>query len=123
MKTRLGRIGNSFGLLVPQELLTACGFGTEATITVRDKELIITPAPRRPREGWAEAARQMRELGDDVTPELQEWDEIADEWNATGWQWPGVTSDEKVWGLAGAAGPYRRVRDAQDAPVRCAVAG
>ena len=58
--------------------------------------MVVTPAPRRVREGWAEAARQMRERGDDVTPELQEWHVVPDEWDATEWQWPNTPADEKV---------------------------
>jgi len=112
MQTKIEKIGDGFGLLLPKELLAACGFGSEATVTVRDKELIVTPAPRRVREGWAEAARQMRERGDDLTPELQEWDEVADEWDAAEWQWPDTEGDEKVGSLAGAAGPDRGRGDA-----------
>lgn len=89
-------MGDGFGLLLPKELLDACGFGQEATVTVQNKSLIVTPGPGRVREGWAEAARQMRERGDDLTPELQQWQQVRDEWDEKEWTWPGSDSDEKV---------------------------
>lgn len=96
MQAKIEKVGDGFGLILPKELLDACGFGSEANVAVQDKSLIVTPQSRRVREGWAEAARQMRERGDDLTPELQEWDEVPDEWDATEWQWPDTPADEKV---------------------------
>jgi antitoxin component of MazEF toxin-antitoxin module len=96
VQAKIEKVGDGFGLILPKELLDACGFGSEANVAVQDKSLIVTPQSRRVREGWAEAARQMRERGDDLTPELQEWDEVPDEWDATEWQWPDTPADEKV---------------------------
>ncbi len=96
MQAKIEKVGDQVRLTLPKELVEACGFGGEATVTVQDKILIVTPQPRRAREGWAEAARQMRQRGDDLTPELQEWDEVSDEWDATEWQWPDTPADEKV---------------------------
>ncbi len=67
MQTKIEKIGDGFGLLLPKELLDACGFGSEATVTVKDKSLIVTPQSRRAREG-----------------------------DAHGWQWPEAGPDEKV---------------------------
>ncbi|HEY3853815.1 MAG TPA: hypothetical protein VGO67_05415 [Verrucomicrobiae bacterium] len=55
MPTRIAKIGNEFGLVLPKAVLDACGFGTDATVTVQDKTLIVTPSSRKAREGWAEA--------------------------------------------------------------------
>ncbi len=96
MQAKIEKIGDGFGLLLPKELIEACGFGGEATVTVENRKLVVTPAPRPVREGWAEAARQMRERGDDLTPELQEWQDVPDEWDASEWQWPDTPADEKV---------------------------
>jgi antitoxin component of MazEF toxin-antitoxin module len=96
MKTKIEKLGHGFGLLVPKELLDACGFGREATVTGENKTLIVTPGTRRVREGWAVAARQMRKRGDDLTPELKEWQQMRDEWDDKEWTWPGPESDEKV---------------------------
>ena len=90
-------MGDGFGLLLPKELLEFCGFGSEATVTVQDKTLIVSAAPRQAREGWAEALRALpqAELDRDFA-ELQAFRETPDEWDATQWQWPGADADEKV---------------------------
>jgi antitoxin component of MazEF toxin-antitoxin module len=96
VQAKIEKIGDGFGLILPKELIEACGFGNQATVTVEDRKLVVTPTPPRVRVGWAEAARQMRERGDDLTPELQEWLDVPDEWDATEWQWPDPPANEKV---------------------------
>jgi len=59
MQAKIEKIGDEFGLILPAELIQACGFGAEATVTVQDKTLVVTPAPRRPRDGWADALRNI----------------------------------------------------------------
>ncbi len=96
MQTKIEKIGDGFGVLLPKEMMEACGFGGEATVIVQDKTLIVSPMPRQTREGWAEAARRMRERGDDLTPEMQDWLNVPDEWAKTEWQWPDPSANEKV---------------------------
>lgn len=76
-------MGDGFGLLLPKELLDACGFGTEATVKVQDKTLVISPSPHRAREGWAEALRAIpeQELERDFE-ELQAFREAPHKWDA-----------------------------------------
>ncbi len=97
MQTRIEKIGDGFGLLLPRELIEACGFGAEATVTVENKALLVTPSPRRPREGWAEALQRIpqAELDRDFE-ELRAFRETPDEWDRTEWQWPDPGADEKV---------------------------
>ena len=97
MQAKIEKIGDGFGLLLPRELIEACGFGTEATVTVQNKTLVVAPRPRRPREGWAEALRAIpqEELDRDFA-ELQAFRETPDEWDATEWQWPDPGANEKV---------------------------
>lgn len=97
MHAKIEKIGDGFGLVLPKELLDACGFGSEATVTVRDKTLVVSPGPRRAREGWAEAlgAIPQAELERDFT-DLQAFRETPDEWDATEWQWPEADSHEKI---------------------------
>ena len=64
MKSRLIRIGNSRGIRLPKPLIEEAGLQEEVEVRIRGNALVIT-SPRRPRAGWAEAARQMRERGDD----------------------------------------------------------
>jgi antitoxin component of MazEF toxin-antitoxin module len=97
VQTKIERIGDRFGLVLPKELLEACGFGSEATVTVQNKTLIVTPQPRRAREGWAEALEQIpREESVRDFAELEALREAPDEWGATEWQWPDTPANEKV---------------------------
>lgn len=97
MQAKIEKIGDGFGLVLPKELLDACGFGNEATVTVQNRTLIVSPGPRRAREGWAEALARIpqAELDRDFA-ELAEFRETPHEWDATEWQWPDTDSDEKV---------------------------
>ena len=63
MKARIVRIGNSQGIRLPKPLIEAAGLGDEVDLKVRDGAIVIAKA-RNPREGWAEAAAQMRARGE-----------------------------------------------------------
>jgi antitoxin MazE len=84
MKTRIVRIGNSKGILIPKLLLDQTGLSGEVEISARNGALLIRPA-RRPRAGWAASFRKMAQQGDDALPgdeppSLSSWDENE-------WQW------------------------------------
>jgi antitoxin MazE len=84
MKTRIVRIGNSRGIRIPRPLLEQIGLHGEVELIVQDDSLVIRPS-RRPREGWAEAFREMARHGDDALldeapPSLSSWDEGEWEW-------------------------------------------
>ena len=64
MKSRLIRIGNSRGVRLSKPLIEEAGLQEEVEIRVHEGAVVIS-ARREPREGWAEAARQMRENGQD----------------------------------------------------------
>jgi antitoxin MazE len=64
-KTRIVRIGNSQGIRVPRALLEQADLPEEVEIQAQPGRLIVRAA-RRPRAGWAEAARAMHEQADDV---------------------------------------------------------
>lgn len=63
MKARLIRIGNSRGVRLPKPLITEAGLHDEVASRV-DGEVVIS-SPRSTRAGWADAARQMHESGED----------------------------------------------------------
>lgn len=65
MKARLVRIGNSRGIRLPKPVIEEAGLEEEVDVRVRQGAVIITSAAR-PRAGWAEAARRMREIGEDA---------------------------------------------------------
>lgn len=80
MKARLVRIGSSRGVRLPKPLIEEAGLGDEVELLVRDGAIIIAPV-RRPRSGWASAAKQLRQRGGDRlldSPSTLRFDE--DEW-------------------------------------------
>ena len=53
MKIKLIKIGNSFGVRLPKNLIEECGFKNELNLSVKQGAVIITPAiPSR--LGWKE---------------------------------------------------------------------
>jgi antitoxin component of MazEF toxin-antitoxin module len=89
MQARIERIGDGFGLRIPRSLLEACGLGGEVSLTVRDKTLVVAPAPAPARTGWEEAIQAIpQEMLDRDYEELRDFREMADEWDEKGWQWP-----------------------------------
>jgi antitoxin MazE len=59
-KTRIIRIGNSQGIRVPRALLEQAQLPEEVELQAHPGRLIVRAA-RRPRAGWGDAARVMRE--------------------------------------------------------------
>jgi len=64
MKTNIINIGNSQGIILPSVLLRQLNLSFKSTVQVeiQDGNLIIKPDPR---QGWAEAAKQMHAASDD----------------------------------------------------------
>ena len=97
MQTRIEKIGDNLGLILPKELLDSCGFGEQATVTVHNKTLVVSPSPRRAREGWDEALKHIpqAELDRDFE-QLQAFRETPHSWDNEDWQWPEGRADEKI---------------------------
>lgn len=64
MKARIVKIGNSRGIRLPKPLIEEAGLGEDVELRVVQTGLLIE-RPRQPREGWAEAAAQVRARGED----------------------------------------------------------
>lgn len=83
MEINLTRIGNSQGVILPKTLITQYGFRERINLEPREGGLFISRAEpaKHPREGWAEAAKMMVEMGDDesVWPEDMV-DDFDEEW-------------------------------------------
>lgn len=82
MQVNLIKIGTSRGIRLPKAILAACGAEEGFELEVRERNIILHPLPRRPREGWAEAFDAMHEAGDDklLWPEQVENSFGNDEW-------------------------------------------
>ncbi len=63
-KTRIVRIGNSRGIRVPKVLLDQAELPDEVELHAEPGQLVIRGV-RRPRTGWADAARTMSKQGHD----------------------------------------------------------
>jgi antitoxin MazE len=63
--TKIVRIGNSRGIRVPKLLLDQADLPDEVELRAEPGRLVVSAA-KRAREGWAAAARTMRERGDDA---------------------------------------------------------
>ena len=97
MQAKIEKIGDRFGLLLPKEVVEACGFGGEATVTVNDKTLVVTPYPGRARDEWEEAIRSIpQDAIDRDFEELKDFRDMPNQWDEHGWQWPEPGSHEKV---------------------------
>ena len=57
MLTTLRKLGNSRGVIIPKPLLAQVGMTGEAEMKVENGAIVLRPARRTPREGWAEASR------------------------------------------------------------------
>jgi antitoxin MazE len=64
MKAHIVRIGNSKGIRLPKTLLEEAQLEHEVELLAEPGRILISKAAK-PRGGWAEAARRMRERGDD----------------------------------------------------------
>lgn len=82
--TKLQKVGNSRGVLIPKPLLAQAGL-TEATgvdLSLEGETIVLRRPVRPAREGWAQAAAQVAQAGDDGLL-LGEFGNAADE----DWQW------------------------------------
>jgi len=83
MKSVLRNIGNSKGVIIPQNFLKECHIDSEVNIEIRDSSIVISPALDIKRKGWEEAFKEMAKNGDDqlVIPDLFDDEHIED------WKW------------------------------------
>ncbi|MGH7319691.1 MAG: AbrB/MazE/SpoVT family DNA-binding domain-containing protein [Candidatus Rokuibacteriota bacterium] len=65
-KTRIVKIGNSRGIRVPKVLLDQAQLPDEVELRASPGRLVVQ-ATRRPRSGWAKAARLMRARAEDTS--------------------------------------------------------
>lgn len=81
---KLVAIGNSRGIRLPKAMIEQVGLGDEVELEVVDGAIVIR-RKRRPREGWAEAAKLLAERGEELPPEILDMTET--EWMRDHWRW------------------------------------
>ncbi len=82
--SKLVAIGNSRGVRIPKAMIEQVGLADEVELEVVDGAIVIR-RKRRPREGWAEAAKLLAERGDELPPEILDMTET--EWMRDHWRW------------------------------------
>lgn len=70
MKTKLVKIGNSYGIRLPKVVIDNCELKADLDLVVKGKSLVIT-AVRQPRAGWAEAIQD--EIASRPLGRMGEW--------------------------------------------------
>jgi antitoxin MazE len=83
MKSTIRNIGNSKGIILPQNILKECQIEYEVNIEVKDNSIVISPVEEQKRKGWAEAFQEMAKNGDDelLIPDVFEDEDFKD------WTW------------------------------------
>ncbi|MFO0791971.1 MAG: AbrB/MazE/SpoVT family DNA-binding domain-containing protein [Pirellulales bacterium] len=76
MIARLVPIGNSRGIRIPKAVLDQCQMTEAVEVSVKGRQIIVSPVAEQPRQGWREAAAKARAAGDD---ELLIPDSLADD--------------------------------------------
>jgi len=82
MKAKIIRIGNSKGIRLPKPVIEQVGLADEVNLEVRDGELVISPSERL-RDGWAAAARDLAERGEDTLLDPV----VSTDFDDQEWQW------------------------------------
>lgn len=86
IQSTLRKMGNSTGMILPKAILDQLGLasGTKVELRVENGEVIATPAKRKVREGWEEAAKRIGAEG--LTQEELEWLEMPSDFDDE-WEW------------------------------------
>ncbi len=82
METKLIKVGNSKGVIIPSKILKLVGLKEKISITVEENKIILAPVEKSPRNGWEETiAAEVAKDGppeklfpDDLDdPQIEEW--------------------------------------------------
>ncbi len=79
MHTRLRKIGNSRGIILPGALIAACGLESEVDLRIQGRAIVIEAAGK-PREHWFDSF-----VAEDE--ELDPWDSIPPDEGSEEWVW------------------------------------
>lgn len=84
MEAAIKRMGNSAAILLPKPVLAHLhvSAGDVLSLDLQEGRVVLSARPRRPREGWAEAAKGLAEAHEGG-PEWTEFANAADE----DWAW------------------------------------
>jgi len=83
MKVSVVKIGNSKGIRIPKAILHQFSIEDELEMEVHEREIVLKPIERPPRQGWREEFKRMHQRGDDIDafPVVEEVDNFEWEWD------------------------------------------
>jgi antitoxin MazE len=84
IKTRIVKIGNSYGIRIPKLLLQQVGLVGEVEVEVQAGQLVVRPAAVA-RQGWDEQFEQMALAQEDRLLDAEPL--VLTEWEASEWTW------------------------------------
>ncbi|MBE9462296.1 AbrB/MazE/SpoVT family DNA-binding domain-containing protein [Dyadobacter subterraneus] len=84
MKTEIFKIGNDYGIIIPSNILNQLKLsaGSRVKLSLKEGAILLHPDIRT---GWAEAAKQMSEAGDDGLL----INDFPSEFDNNEWKWEG----------------------------------
>ena len=85
MHTRLIRVGNSQGIVLPKKLLQQYHLSGAVDLRPTPEGLLIVPVARPAREGWEAQMQAAQAAGQEPEGELLEG--FSDSFENTEWQW------------------------------------
>jgi antitoxin MazE len=80
MKTKITKIGNSQGIIIPKSIIEQCKFKDIVKLEVKDNCLLVSN--QNPRQGWEEAI-MMAGVDDEILIE----DYLENSWDEEEWTW------------------------------------
>ncbi len=83
MLAKIVQIGNSKGIRIPKSVFEQCHFGSEVTLTIDKKKLIIETAKKKPREGWRESFKADKK----PLTKGEKVDHVPNKFDEEEWEW------------------------------------
>lgn len=79
------RIGNSQGILLPRNILQACGIEEQVEVVVIGHTILLRSVKKHPRQGWEEQFQKAAALGE--PPESDLWEGLKNDFDTSDWTW------------------------------------
>jgi antitoxin MazE len=82
MKSKIVKVGNSKGVIIPASFIKECHLEEEVEMEIRDDGILIRPI-QHPRAGWEEAFKELSEEKNQMVME----DFPPTDFESSEWQW------------------------------------
>jgi len=85
MKAKIINIGNSKGIMLAKQLINQFNLQNEVELIINENGILITPANKKLREGWAEQFEKA--IADRQEPENEMLEGFNNEFDEKDWKW------------------------------------